>query len=57
MRRVGCWYLKQLENVKALRVQINRSSSTAESLKAIDEFPWNQVEVSKELSPVGAESE
>jgi len=57
MRRVGCWYLKRLENVKALRVQINRSSSTAESLRAIHAFPWAEVELCKDLSVVGAESE
>ena len=57
MRRVGCWYLKRLEGVKALRVQINRSSSTAESLQAIRDFPWTEAEVSKDLSVVGAESE
>ncbi len=57
MRRVGCWYLKRLEGVKALRVQINRSSSTAESLRAILAFPWAEVEISKEVSILGAESE
>jgi nifR3 family TIM-barrel protein len=57
MRRVGCWYLKRLEGVKALRVQINRSSSTAESLRAILDFPWTEVEISKDASVVGAESE
>jgi len=50
MRRVGCWYLKRLEGVKALRIQINRSLSTAESLRAIETFPWHEVEFSKELA-------
>jgi nifR3 family TIM-barrel protein len=57
MRRVGCWYLKRLENVKSVRVQINRSSSTAESIRAIHEFPWTEAEIAKDLSVVGAESE
>ena len=57
MRRVGCWYLKRLIGVKALRVQINRASSTAESLRAIYEFPWAEAELSQDLSIVGAESE
>jgi len=57
MRRVGCWYLKRLEGVKALRVLINRSSSTAESLRGILDFPWSEVALSKDLSVVGAESE
>jgi nifR3 family TIM-barrel protein len=57
MRRVGCWYLKRLEGIKALRVQINRASSSVESLCAINDFPWAEVEISKDLSIVGAESE
>lgn len=56
MRRVGCWYLKRLVGVKALRASINRSSSTAESLRMIEEFSWTDVEISKDLSVVGAEN-
>jgi nifR3 family TIM-barrel protein len=55
MRRVGCWYLKRLEGVKAVRVQINRSSSTKESFQAIEEFPWQEVQLMKEFSVVGEE--
>lgn len=55
MRRVGCWYLKKLEGVKALRMQINRSQSTQESFQAIENFPWQDASISKELSIVGAE--
>ena len=40
MRRVGCWYLKKLEGVKALRMQINRTASTAEVFGYLEEFPW-----------------
>jgi len=50
MRRVGCWYLKKLDGVKALRILINRSQSTAESFQAIDAFPWQEVALSKEVS-------
>jgi nifR3 family TIM-barrel protein len=57
MRRVGCWYLKRLEGIKGLRMQINRSSSTAESFRAIEQFPWQEVTVTDNLSVVGAESE
>jgi tRNA-dihydrouridine synthase B len=53
MRRVGCWYLKKLKGVKALRVQINRASSTKEALQNVHEFPWNDVEISNELSVEG----
>jgi tRNA-dihydrouridine synthase B len=57
MRRVGCWYLKRLEGVKELRVKINRAMSTTESLCAIHEFPWAEVNLSRELSVVGADHE
>jgi tRNA-dihydrouridine synthase B len=55
MRRVGCWYLKRLDGVKSLRIQINRSQSTAESFQAIDAFPWHEVSISQEVALVGAE--
>lgn len=47
MRRVGCWYLKKIEGVKELRIQINRSGSTKESFQAIEAFPWHEVELLK----------
>lgn len=56
MRRVGCWYLKRLEGVKALRIQINRSLSTTETLQAIQAFPWQEAELSKSLSFSSEES-
>jgi tRNA-dihydrouridine synthase B len=55
MRRVGCWYLKRLEGVKNLRVKINRSSSIKESFQAVEEFPWQEVQLMKEMSVVGVE--
>lgn len=57
MRRVGSWYLKRLEGVKALRIQLNRSSSTSESFKAIHDFPWQEVKIIEECSVVGADLE
>ena len=54
MRRVGCWYLKRLEGIKPLRIHINRSASTVESLRAIETFPWHEVALSNELAIVGA---
>lgn len=56
MRRVGCWYLKRLEGVKALRIQINRSTSTKESFLAIEHFPWQEVELLREPVIVGSDS-
>jgi nifR3 family TIM-barrel protein len=55
MRRVGCWYLKRLDGVKALRMQINRSQSTAESYLAINSFPWHEVALSQEPVIVGTD--
>ncbi len=55
MRRVGCWYLKKLEGVKALRMLINRSGSTAEVFQHLAQFPWEMASLSKE--PAFAESE
>lgn len=50
MRRVGCWYLKKLEGVKSLRMQINRATSTAEAFRFIDEFPWETAKISQSVS-------
>jgi nifR3 family TIM-barrel protein len=48
MRRVGSWYLKRLEGVKPLRMHINRSASTLETLRSIHEHPWHEVQFSKQ---------
>lgn len=50
MRRVGCWYLKKLEGVKSLRMQINRASSTAEVFQYLDTFPWETAKISQSVS-------
>lgn len=55
MRRVGCWYLKRLTNVKELRMLINRSASTSEVFQHIDRFSWEQIDLTQE--PLFAESE
>lgn len=55
MRRVGCWYLKKCHGVKELRIQINKSASTAEVFQHIGRFTWNAIELNRE--PVFAESE
>lgn len=55
MRRVGCWYLKKCEGVKALRMNLNRSASTSEVFRLLEEFHWDEIELVKE--PQFAESE
>jgi tRNA-dihydrouridine synthase B len=55
MRRVGCWYLKRLQGVRELRLQLNKSSSTAEVFKHLENFTWETIELTKDL--VFAESE
>jgi nifR3 family TIM-barrel protein len=55
MRRVGCWYLKRLHGVKELRVHLNRSASTSEVFKHLENFTWESTELNQE--PVFAESE
>lgn len=42
-RRVGCWYLKRCENVKQLRMELNRSTTTQEALNLVHQFSWEQV--------------
>lgn len=54
-RRVGCWYLKQCEGVKELRIALNKASSSAEVLNMIERFPWHEISLSREL--LFAESE
>lgn len=55
MRRVGCWYLKRLSNVKELRNQLNRSATTSEVFQHLAHFPWEAIELTQE--PLFAESE
>jgi nifR3 family TIM-barrel protein len=54
-RRVGCWYLKQCEGVKDLRIALNRATSTSEVMSMIDHFPWHEISLSS--SVLFAESE
>ncbi|EKE08045.1 MAG: hypothetical protein ACD_17C00375G0001 [uncultured bacterium] len=44
MRRVGCWYLKRLTNVKELRMQINRAESSSEVFAYLEAFSWEPAE-------------
>lgn len=52
MRRVGCWYLKRLTDVKQLRMQINRSLNTSEVFEHLDRFAWEPVGFVNEMSMV-----
>lgn len=55
MRRVGCWYLKRLSNVKELRNQLNKSANTSEVFQHLTQFSWEAIGMNQE--PVFAESE
>ncbi len=48
MRRVGCWYLKRYDGVKALKEKLNRSKDAKESLRLVETFSWETCS----LSPV-----
>ncbi len=50
MRRVGCWYLKRLQGVKELRVALNRSASTSEVFRHLENFSWESTELSQEVA-------
>lgn len=55
MRRVGCWYLKRLVGVKGLRMELNRSATTAEVFQHLENFSWEASELTRE--PLFAESQ
>lgn len=46
-RRVGSWYLKQCNEVKELRIAINRGTQTKEVMDLIEAFPWHKVTLSQ----------
>lgn len=45
LRRVGCWFLRNLQGAKALRESINRSSSIDAIRQMIQDYPWHDCEV------------
>ena len=45
LRRVGCWFLKNIRGAKALRESINRSGSIDEIRKMIEDYPWHYCEI------------
>lgn len=44
MRRVGCWYLKNIVSAKPLREAINRAKSLSEIQEGLLSFDWQNVE-------------
>lgn len=45
LRRVGCWFLRNIKGAKALRESINRSSSIEEIRQMIQDYPWHDCEI------------
>lgn len=45
MRKIGCWYLKELPGAKPLRESINKQKSLDEFAHIIESFPWNELDL------------
>lgn len=45
IRRVGCWFLRNINGAKALREAINRSSSIEDIRQLIYNYPWGDCEI------------
>lgn len=43
MRRVGCWYLRQIQGVKKLRSDLNHIKSTDQGINLLKEFDWGSL--------------
>lgn len=41
LRRVGCWFLRNIKGARALRETINRAQSTAEVRQLVHDYPWD----------------
>lgn len=46
LRRVGCWYLRNIKGARALRQAINKCQSAEEVRKMILDYPWHECEIS-----------
>ncbi len=46
LRRVGCWFLRNIKNAKELRVNINRAKSVQEVRELIHNYPWHECQLS-----------
>jgi tRNA-dihydrouridine synthase B len=47
MRRVGNWYLRLLEGVKSLRIDLNKSFSTSQSVQLVESFNWEDTSLAQ----------
>ncbi len=45
LRRVGCWFLRNMHGAKQLRESLNRSPSINDAKKLIEDYPWHHCEV------------
>lgn len=48
LRRVGCWFLRNIKGARGLRDTINRAQSAAEVMQLINDYPWHECEILKE---------
>jgi len=42
MRRIACWYLKELRGARDLREGINKARSLPELISLVDNFHWSE---------------
>ena len=50
MRRIACWYLKEMHGARELREGINKSRTLADLLSLLEDFDWQGVSASKPCS-------
>jgi tRNA-dihydrouridine synthase B len=55
MRRVGCWYFKQMEETKLLREKLNKSRSMDEIENLIQTYPWEEIPILQNSIPTESE--
>lgn len=49
IRRVGCWYLKEVSHAKNLRHQLNKMQNLNELEEIIDNFAWDEIQTTPQL--------
>jgi nifR3 family TIM-barrel protein len=49
-RRVGCWYLKQCNQVKDLRIALNQATSTLEVMHLLHNFAWEDISLAQKVA-------
>ena len=47
LRRVGCWFLRNIKGARELRETINRSKTVEEVRQMIRNYPWEDCEISE----------